>query len=333
MHRPSHAATQGAPFLFLILGLFCSTGTTVSTPKSEELAQTVIFPAPSVAPREMRFSLVLPKDYETSNKSYPVLYLLHGYGGTHLQWVNDGVPGYAKAYDLIVVMPDAGNSFYANWVVRGEGVKDNWEDSIVKDLVGYVDSHYRTIARREGRAIGGLSMGGSGATVIGLRNPDMFCSIASHSGAQMFLVAMMRDRLKVGEPVNPLRERPGWLKDHDIPGFGTFVERSPSGQIVTTLEEVDAIDATKLVLEVPKDKLPDIYIDCGTDDFLFDRFKAFTKILRDNQITHTARIAPGGHSHEYWTTNVRYSMAHQYQVMRAQLAKQGEGISTGRAAK
>ncbi len=133
--------------------------------------------------------------------------------------------------------------------------------------------------------------------------------------------------------MNPLRERPGWLKDHDIPGFGTFVERSPSGQIVTILEEVDAIDATKLVLEVPKDKLPDIYIDCGTDDFLFDGFKVFTKILRDNQITHTARIAPGGHSHEYWTTNVRYSMAHQYQVMTALLAKESSRISNGQAAK
>ena len=231
MHTPLNAVTRGAPLVVLILGLFCFTGTTVSPQESEGLAPTIIFPAPSVAPREMRFALVLPKDYETTNKSYPVLYLLHGYGGNHMQWVNDGVPGYAEAYDLIVVMPDAGNSFYANWVVSGDGVKDKWENYIVKDLVGYVDSHYRTIARREGRAIGGLSMGGDGATVIGLRHPDMFCSIASHSGSQGRLTSEIRDRLKAGEPTMPLFvERPDWMKDYDIPGFGTYLERSPTGK-------------------------------------------------------------------------------------------------------
>jgi enterochelin esterase-like enzyme len=112
------------------------------------------------------------------------------------------------------------------------------------------------------------------------------------------------------------------MEDFDIPGFGTYLERSPRGQMVTTEEEIDAIDAMKLVLDVPKDELPDNYIDCGTEDFLFERFQAFTALMRDNEITHTARLCPGGHTHEYWRENVRFSMAHQYQVLTKALASE-----------
>ena len=169
----------------LLMVLVCGCSTTQPTNSmggSVSSVETIVFDAPSVG-RSMRFSLVLPKDYGQSEKRYPVLYLLHGYGGYHEGWIQDGAAEYAAAYDLIVVVPDAGNSWYVNWAVSENGEKNNWEDYIVKDVVGYVDSHYLTISRRKGRAIGGLSMGGYGAMVVGLRNPEMFCSVASHSGA------------------------------------------------------------------------------------------------------------------------------------------------------
>ena len=89
----------------------------------------------------------------------------------------------SRAYDLIVVMPDAGNSWYVNWAKSEDGQKNNWEDGMIKDLIGHVDASYRTIARREGRAINGLSMGGYGGLMLGLKHADMFCSVGSHSGA------------------------------------------------------------------------------------------------------------------------------------------------------
>ena len=54
------------------------------------------------------------------------------------------VPEYAANYDLIVVMPDAGNSWYVNWAESEGGEKNDWTDYIIKDLIGYVDAHYRT---------------------------------------------------------------------------------------------------------------------------------------------------------------------------------------------
>ena len=279
--------------------------------------QTVVLDAPSVG-RSMRFNLVLPKDYGQSEKRYPVLYLLHGYGGNYTGWIQDGVADYAADYDLIVVVPDSGNSWYANWKVSEDGMKNNWEDYIVKDVVGYIDSHYRTISACQGRAIGGLSMGGYGAMVIGLRNPEMFCSIACHSGALSY-GRKFAERLKKNEPVSPVGTRPDWMSDFDIPGFGTYLERSPKGQIVTSVKEADAIDPFKLVLELAEGDRPDIYIVCGRSDFLFDDFEAFGEHLRENDITHTYRVSDGAHTHEYWGREVRYSMAHQYQVIQRSL--------------
>ena len=98
-----------------------------------------------------------------------------------------GVPEYARAYDLIVVMPDAGNSWYVNWAKSEDGQKNRWEDCLIKDLIGHVDATYRTVARREGRAINGLSMGGYGGLMLGLRHPDLFCSIGSQYAVSISL--------------------------------------------------------------------------------------------------------------------------------------------------
>lgn len=306
--------------LLIVMVCGCSTAAKQSnTGQSVSAAETIVINAPSVG-REMRFSLVLPKGYHTSQKRYPVLYMLHGYGGYHLGWIDDGIADHAAAYDLIIVVPDAGNSWYANWKVSEDGKKNNWEDYIIKDIVGYVDSNYRTIARRDGRAIGGLSMGGYGAVLIGLRNPEMFCSVASHSGALNY-GNKFRERLKKNEPVSPFKPRPSWMSDFDVPNFGTYSQRSPRGQIVTTAEEADAIDLFKLVVKLDDKNRPDIYIGCGRDDFLFNSFKAFGEHLRENDITHTYRVSDGKHDHGYWGREIRYSMAHQYQVIQRSLAK------------
>ena len=80
-------------------------------------------------------------------------------------------------YPLIVVMPDGGRGFYTN------AKEETLETALIRDLVGYVDKVFHTKARREGRCIGGLSMGGYGAAKLALKDPELFCSAVSHSGA------------------------------------------------------------------------------------------------------------------------------------------------------
>jgi len=272
--------------------------------------------------RNMRFNIVLPKDYITSGKHYPVLYLLHGLTANYLEWTKLGVPKYANRHDLIVVMVDGGNSWYVNWAKSYEGQKNNWDDYITKDLMGYVDSHYRTIARRAGRAISGLSMGGYGALAVGLRHPDLFCSIASHSGA-LSIPKGWYEALKVGK--KPFVVWPEALEENsrylgiNVPGFSTPKERTPKGEIFLTTKNVEAADPFKLVLKVPTDKMPHIYLDCGVEDELLKGSQDFMKLLMEKEIPFTYAESAGGHEESYWWREVGLSMAVQYSVLQRNL--------------
>nr|MBA3646825.1 alpha/beta fold hydrolase [Gemmatimonadaceae bacterium] len=135
-------------------------------------------------------SIYLPPGYSASRaRRFPVVYLLHGFGADNyttwiagrLQNLNvrvsmDSLIAAGKVGEMIIVMPSARNrydgSFYANSPVTG-----NWEDFIVRDLVGFVDRHFRTIRSREARGLGGFSMGGYGALRLGMRHPETFAAI------------------------------------------------------------------------------------------------------------------------------------------------------------
>ena len=134
-------------------------------------------------------SIYLPAGYKTSSqKHYPVLYFLHGYTdddakfyGFKNHWmvlppILDTVFAQDPLHQMIVVTPDAYTRFqgsmYSNSATTG-----NWEDFITKELVSYIDKHYRTIAKKESRGLCGHSMGGYGALRIGEKNPDVFSSV------------------------------------------------------------------------------------------------------------------------------------------------------------
>jgi enterochelin esterase-like enzyme len=125
--------------------------------------------------------VVLPPSYRANpQRRYPVVYALHGYSIGAEQWVGEiHVPqtvegAFAKgAREMIVVLPDSktahNGSFYSSSVTVGD-----FESFIARDLVGYIDGHYRTIAERRSRGLAGHSMGGYGTTRIGMKHPDVF---------------------------------------------------------------------------------------------------------------------------------------------------------------
>jgi S-formylglutathione hydrolase FrmB len=138
------------------------------------------------APTKVRS--LLPANYASMREHhYPVLYLLHGASGDRTSWTTTG-QGDAEALTaklpLIVVMPDGGRGgFYTNWFNNGAGGQPRWEDWHIKQLIPWVDSHYRTLAVRRERAIAGLSMGGFGTFSYASRHPDLFTAALSLSGA------------------------------------------------------------------------------------------------------------------------------------------------------
>jgi uncharacterized protein (TIGR03000 family) len=281
--------------------------------------KTVEFDSASVG-RKLKYNIVLPDKYDQTKERYPVLYLLHGFTGNYTNWSRMGVPEYARSHELIVVMPDGGNSWYVNWAQSDEGQKNQWEDGIVKDLISHVDTHFRTIARREGRAINGLSMGGYGALMLGLRHPDLFCSIGSHSGAVAY-AKQVGERLKSGTPTKKFGKTLSTTPDPKIAidGFSSQAQRMLKGQMFTSPEQCAAYDPFELVLKLPREKLPYIYFDCGTEDQLYKDNVALAKILVENKIPHTFAQSAGAHNGAYWAREVGQSMAAQYALLQREL--------------
>lgn len=128
--------------------------------------------------KEVGFYALLP-DRQEKPGPYPVYYMLHGLSDDYTAWLRwTSLERYVRSLPLIVVLVDGDRFWYCNWP---EGPQ--YEDAIVKDLVGFVDRTFPTIPAREGRVLGGLSMGGYGAIKLALKHPEVFCSAVGHSGA------------------------------------------------------------------------------------------------------------------------------------------------------
>ena len=134
--------------------------------------------------KEVGFNIYLPPGYESGPARYPVVYWCHGRGGTEssngypIQYLADGIAS-GKLPPMIVVYVSGGSQ--TNYGDSYDG-KYMAETTIIKELIPYIDAHYRTIATRRGRSIQGMSMGGFGCMRLGLKYPDVFSSIVAFAG-------------------------------------------------------------------------------------------------------------------------------------------------------
>jgi enterochelin esterase-like enzyme len=139
-----------------------------------------------------KISIYLPPGYETSGKKYPVIYYLHGFTGTDsiyapMKSILDQAIQKQKIRPFILVQADHNTlfqgSFYSNSSFIG-----NYEDFQTNELVEYIDAHYRTLATKNSRGIGGHSMGGYGAIKLGLLHPDIYSTVYGLSPGLMAFV-------------------------------------------------------------------------------------------------------------------------------------------------
>ncbi len=230
--------------------------------------------------KEMKVAIYLPDGYASSERSYPVLYLLHGYSDDQTGWVQfgevqkiaDQAIADGRAAPMIIVMPDAEVTWYAN-DLKGQY---RYEDYFFTELMPYVESTYRCRTKKEFRAVAGLSMGGLGAFMYALRHPDLFASSCPLSAALWDRDAMKK-RLKLSEQ-GETEEKVEAFIDRYCPV--TLAERVPEEQ----------------------KKAVRFYIDCGDDDFLSADNARMHVLLLEKKIPHEFRMRDGGHSWEYWRT-------------------------------
>jgi enterochelin esterase-like enzyme len=234
---------------------------------------------------EKKYAIYLPPDYETSERSYPVLYLLHGGGGNHIVWVQNGrVRSVAdkaikegSAKPMIIVMPDAGGPKrgYPNHPT-GEW---NYEDYFFKEFIPYIEKTYRIRPGKRFRSIAGLSMGGNGTLIYALHHPEMFSAACPLSAGTFPLTKE--------EAKERLPERYPGITD-------TQIEEYYNNHSI--LELIDRIPENRK-------KAVRWYFDCGDDDALEQVYRGNCLIhiaMREKEIPHEFRIRDGGHTWSYW---------------------------------
>lgn len=224
--------------------------------------------------RPMKYRVILPVGYREAARRYPVLYLLHGLTGDYTNWeAMTRLDQYARSYRLIIVMPDAGNSWYAN---SAGNPQNRFEDYIARDLVRDVDERYRTLRLRTARFIGGLSMGGYGALKLGLKYPQEFSFAASFSGAQNIVQKGLGGN---------------WPK----PAIDEFNQIfGPAGS-----ETRVANDLTTIIAKADPKTAPFLYLDCGTEDALLPSNREVAAQLQKAGFHYEYRERPGGHQWIY----------------------------------
>jgi S-formylglutathione hydrolase FrmB len=232
------------------------------------------------------YNVILPADYKrgsSKNKRYPVLYLLHGLGGSAADWVSSRarLADYAAQYPFIIVVPEGKDGWYTDGRAPGE----KFESYFVEELMPDVDRRFRTVASREGHAVAGLSMGGYGSMKFALKHPELFAFAASMSGA---LAAA------------------SWTPDQHIPEFVRPSILRVYGDAGSDVRRDN--DIYRLARELTPERakaLPFIYLDCGTEDFLISNSRDFSALLIDKKVAHEFRELPGTHSWPYWDRQVQ----------------------------
>lgn len=231
--------------------------------------------------RPMSFSFILPDPWVTGAGPYPVFYLLHGYSDDHHVWLrNTRLGSHEHQLPLIVVMPDGEHSFYCD---AHDG--ERFETHLLKELMQIVERQFHTRRGKRARCIGGLSMGGFGAMLLGLRHPELFCSIGAHSSA----MAAARHVVK-------------------RPGMGEELRRI-FGPMRRANKHRWANDPFTLAQKIRPARAPAIYFDCGTEDELLQSNRDFAELLTRRGIAHEYHEHPGGHTWQYWDEHIWDSLA------------------------
>src|SRR5205809_6278982 len=173
----------GASLLTLTLGALVLTGTARTGSQAPLRVERTIY-SPAVSGR-LRLAVYLPEGYEGSGRRYPVVYFLHGLPAAASSY--RGADFLARALlasgrTAIIVAPQGARDNDSDPEYLDWGPGRNWETAITRDVVGYVDSHFRTIRNRGGRAIVGLSAGGYGAVILALHDLEAFSVVHPCSG-------------------------------------------------------------------------------------------------------------------------------------------------------
>ncbi|MEP7075161.1 MAG: alpha/beta hydrolase family protein [Acidobacteriota bacterium] len=238
----------------------------------------------SLISRKIPYRVLLPDAYDSSTRTFPVLYLLHGLFGSFENWTDlTGLDGYVDDFPMIVVMPDAGDSWYTD---RVEG--EAYESYLVGELIPEIEAGFRASGERSQRLIAGNSMGGYGAFKLALKHRDLFALAGSFSGAFH------------APKLNGTEDNTNW--DELGPSITNVF-----GDMDETVRWANYLDS--ILEQYPKTKVPDLpylYLDCGKQDGFIFANREMDLIFGNAGIRHEFHELEGGHDWRYWDDRIRH---------------------------
>src|SRR2546421_4370675 len=247
--------------------------------------------------RPVKYSVYLPPDYQGSERTYPVVYLLHGYTDDNTGWIQFGeVNRYAdKAIadgvipPMIIIMPNGDSSFYVN---SYDG-KEKYEDFFIKEFMPAVETTYRIKRTKRYRGVAGLSMGGYGTLIYSLKYPELFVAAAPLSAA------VWDDAALTGMPDVNWENVLAPVFGRGLKGSARLNQNWYSNSVLKIIENKSADDLKKVRY----------WIDCGDDDFLTRGNSLLHIALTDKGVPHEYRVRDGAHNWTYWRTGIVDALA------------------------
>jgi enterochelin esterase-like enzyme len=263
-------------------------------PTGKVLEQETI--ASSILGKNVNYTVYLPADYDVSQRSYPVVYLLHGFTDDNTGWLQFGeINRYAdKAIadgtipPMIIIMPNADSS----WYVNSYDGKENYEDFFIKEFMPFVEKKYRIKAEKRYRGVAGLSMGGYGTLIYALKHPDLFAAAAPLSAG------VFDDEELTSMPDDAYANVLARVFGKDLKGKARLNEAWKNNSVLDIVAKESTADLSRVRY----------WIDCGDDDFLTKGNCLLHIALTEKHVPHEFRVRDGAHSWTYWRTGIIYAL-------------------------
>ena len=239
------------------------------------IVDTVDTYSPSMK-KTIKAVVITPDNYANAT-ALPVVYLLNGYSGNYRSWIAGakGIETAVDLYQIIIVCPDGNNSWYWDSPVDPNY---KYETYVSTELVNWIDSKYKTIKDKKGRAITGLSMGGHGGLYLAIKHQDVFGAGGSMSG---------------GVDIRPFPNN--W--DMSL-RLGKYSEQPENWEKYTVINLLHLVKPNSLAL----------IIDCGTEDFFYKVNEQLHQQLVYRNIPHDYITRPGAHNWPYWNNAIKYQL-------------------------
>jgi S-formylglutathione hydrolase FrmB len=272
---------------YLLSGLIVA-ALSASTAEAAGTVQVLRAASPTLG-RVIPYLAYVPAEKPADGKRWPVVYLLHGRGGNEAEWFESGklaplldtAIAEGRVQPMVVVTPDGGNSWYVDGWDRSSYIETAFTD----DLIKAIDASFPTAACRQGRAIGGFSMGGWGAVLLALDHPTLYLAAISLSGA------MPRPMTVEDLKTLPLNE---------VPYQGAFgdpfdIERFNKSNVFNRIDNLKGVSPKPVFW---------LHVGDGEESALIEGAALMHDRLRDAGAISNLTIDKGGHNFLTWRRSV-----------------------------